>query len=60
MRFILILLIISCGKPSKDCVSGKQKRLECIVERMDYYRPLDVPQFEINNCEQTYPENFCY
>jgi len=61
MKTIIFLVILaSCGKPTKDCRSAEEMILRCQAEKVSVYFPQPLPDWEINNCKQLYVVQSCY
>jgi hypothetical protein len=60
MRYLIILILLSCGKPKNKCISGEEMRLRCKADNVQRYFPIPVPQFEDDNCDLLYQNQMCY
>ena len=61
MRTLLILLIlVSCGKNDNKCVSREESIYKCKAEVVGRWYPVTASEFDLKQCERSYPVNSCY
>ena len=60
-KLILVLFIlVSCGENTNKCQSREEAILRCKAEKVSRYWPGQVPKFENDQCEYSYPMVGCY
>lgn len=60
-RLFILFFLVSCGEPSKDCISGEEAVLRCKAEAVSKYYPGSTPDYEYDFCQARYPvSNTCY
>ncbi len=62
MKFIILLLLISCGKPKDEerCRGGEEMQMMCQVEWAEEFRSFTIPSWVKNQCQSFYPTPGCY
>jgi len=60
IRIVIILTLMSCGKPDTNCIGANEARLRCNADAASRWYPAQTPQYEANKCDSSYPLGGCY
>jgi hypothetical protein len=60
MKYMILLILLSCGKSEKRCVSIEEARLRCKADVVRDYWPGTAPESLMKQCEYYYPVEACY
>jgi hypothetical protein len=63
MKFLLLLLLISCGKDEGKyvrCRSADEAQMKCQVEYAEEFRAFSIPDWVKERCVDYYPGPGCY
>jgi translation initiation factor 2 beta subunit (eIF-2beta)/eIF-5 len=58
--FLLLMFLCSCGKPNNNCIGREEAIFKCKAEVSGRWYPIQASQYELTQCERTYPTNSCY
>lgn len=58
--FLIIQLLVSCGKRDNECIGRQEAILRCQADMVSRYHPGTVHEFLLKQCENQHPIESCY
>ena len=63
MKILILLLVVSCGKPNTEgtrCRGAEEAQMKCQVDYAENYRTFTIPDYIKQQCISYYPSPGCY
>jgi hypothetical protein len=60
IKYLILILLISCGKRDEKCISRKEAILRCQSDKVQKYYHGEVPKDEMQQCKNDHLVESCY
>lgn len=60
MKYLILILLISCGKRDENCISRQEAILRCQADKVQRYYPSEAPKDEMEQCKNDHLVESCY